>query len=254
MTQETRSNANLLLIAARDPVPGQTKTRLGAVIGMEAAAHLYHGFLTDLAERFTPGTDSRAGDGGYDLGWAFSPPTCDFRAVIAALAGPPPATVQFVPQDGDTWGARQLNLLRWGHDHGYARTVLIASDSPHLSADVPRDAFAALVDHDVALGRVLDGGYYLIGVRGFHDVISDVPMSTNSAADALAARAARLGLRLAELPPTFDIDESADLVHLRATLGRSGAAAPTTWTALHELGLGEDIQRITVSAGLVECR
>ena len=238
MSQETRSNANLLLIAARDPVPGQTKTRLGAVIGMEAAARLYHGFLTDLAERFTPGTDSRAGDGGYDLGWAFSPPTCDFRAVISALAGPPPATVQFVPQDGDTWGVRQLNLLRWGHDHGYARTVLIASDSPHLPANVPGDAFGALVDHDVALGRVLDGGYYLIGVQGFHDVLSGVPMSTSTAADAVATRADQLGLRRRELAPTFDIDEAVDLVHLRAALAPNGEPAPATWGALNELGLG----------------
>ncbi len=229
---------NLLLIAVRDPVPGQTKTRLGTVIGMEAAAHLYQGFLIDLAARFTPAPNTHGGDGGYDLGWAYSPPTCDFRAVISALAGPPPAPVQFVPQDGDTWGARQVNLLRWGHDHGYARTVLIASDSPHLSADVPRDAFAALIDHDVAIGRVHDGGYYLIGVQAFHDVLTGVPMSTSSAANALAARARQLGLRLAELPPTFDIDESADLVHLRAALAPHGDAAPATWATLRELGLG----------------
>ena len=41
-------------------------------------------------------------------------------------------------------------------------------------------------------------------------------MSTESAADALAARTADLGLRLAELPVTFDIDEERDLEHLRA--------------------------------------
>ncbi len=238
MTKARSSSANLLLIAARDPVPGQTKTRLGTVIGMEAAARLYHAFLTDLAERFTPAPAASSGSNFYDLGWAFSPPTCDFRAVISTLAGPPPASVRFVPQDGDTWGERQLNLLRWGHNQGYARTVLIASDSPHLPTDVPREAFAALVDHDVAIGRVYDGGYYLIGAQGFHDVLSGVPMSTSSAADALAARADQLGLRLAALPPTFDIDEAADLVHLRAALAPHGDPAPATWAMLRELGLG----------------
>ena len=34
--------------------PGQTKTRFGAAIGMEAAATLYRAFLTDLAGRFGP--------------------------------------------------------------------------------------------------------------------------------------------------------------------------------------------------------
>ena len=65
------------------------------------------------------------------------------------------------------------------------------------------------------MGRTLDGGYYLIGMRGFHDVLPGVPMSTVTAAEALAARAEGLGLRLAELPVTFDIDEER----------RSGASA-----------------------------
>ena len=57
-------------------------------------------------------------------------------------------------------------------------------------------------------------------------------MSTASAADALAARTADLGLRLAELPVTFDIDEERDLEHLRRALAPDGACAPATWAAL----------------------
>ena len=86
------------------------------------------------------------------------------------------------------------------------------------------------------MGRTLDGGYYLIGMRGFHDVLTGVPMSTTSAADALAADRV-CGLRLAELPVTFDIDEERDLEHLRAALAPDGAAAPATWAALGRLGL-----------------
>ena len=62
-------------------------------------------------------------------------------------------------------------------------------------------------------------------------------MSTDSAADALAARARNLGLRLAELPVTFDIDEERDLGPLRRALAPSGACAPATWLALQQLGL-----------------
>ena len=225
---------NLLLIAARDPVPGETKTRLGAAIGAERAALLYRAFLTDLAARFTPAPGS---DPGFDLGWAFTPPECDFRHVLATLGWPPPAPVRLIPQVGHDWGERQANLLRWGHDHGYARTVLTASDSPHLPWSTTADAFAALVDHDVVIGRVHDGGYYVIGLSGFHDVLSGVPMSTASAADALAARAQELGLQLAELPPTFDVDEAADLDLLQEALAPDGAAASATWVALQELSL-----------------
>jgi glycosyltransferase A (GT-A) superfamily protein (DUF2064 family) len=225
---------NLLLIAARDPVPGETKTRLGAVIGDERAALLYRAFLTDLAARFTPAPGS---DPGFDLGWAFTPPECDFRHVLATLGWPPPEQVRLIPQVGHGWGERQANLLRWGHDHGYVRTVLAASDSPHLPWSIAADAFAALVNDDVVFGRVHDGGYYLIGLRGFHDVLSGVPMSTASAADALAARAHELGLQTAELPPTFDVDEATDLNLLQDALAPEGTAAPATWTALRDLGL-----------------
>ena len=75
-------------------------------------------------------------------------------------------------------------------------------------------------------------------MRGFHDVLTGVPMSTVSAAAALAARCDDLGLSLAEAPETFDIDEEGDVSHLRAALTPDGAAAPATWAALCRLHLG----------------
>ena len=131
--------------------------------------------------------------------------------------------------------------MRWGHEQGYERTVLIGSDSPQLPFAIADVSCALLVTHDVVMGRTLDGGYYLIGVRGDHDVLTGVPMSTTSAADALAARVVADGLRLAETPITFDIDEEPDLDHLRAALAPDGAAAPATWAALQRLGLVEAI-------------
>ncbi|MFL5759963.1 MAG: DUF2064 domain-containing protein [Thermomicrobiales bacterium] len=226
---------NLLLIAAREPASGLTKTRLGATIGMERAAFLYRAFLADLADRFAPG-DSEQND--YQVAWAFTPAACDFRSVIEGInpraAGP---GVQFVGQVGDSWGERQTNLLRWGHGEGYSRTVLIASDSPQLPREIVIRAFAHLHDHDVTFGRVHDGGYYLVGNRGFHDVLAHVPMSTRCAADALVARIAELGLCAAELPCTFDIDVGEDLDLLVAALTAEDEAAPHTWRALVYLGL-----------------
>jgi uncharacterized protein len=229
----------LFLIAAKEPAPGMVKTRLGASIGMVPAAALYAAFLVDLAGRFTPGQDE---DWGFDVGWAFTPAGVDFPSVLRRIGGdPPPPAVRFVAQHGDGWDVRQANILAWGHEQGYERTVLIGSDSPQLPFAIVRDAFAFLADHDVALGRTFDGGYYLIGMRGFHDVLSGVPMSTVSAAAALAARCKNLGLRLAELPVTFDIDEERDLEHLLRALAPDGVLAPATWAALRRLGLSEPV-------------
>lgn len=220
----------VLMIAARAPVAGETKTRLGRTIGMERAATLYGGFLRDVGNRFT------IADAPYQLAWTFSPPSCDFPAVLAELDIPVDDRVRFVPQDGADWGARQTNLLRWAAS-SYARAVLIASDSPHLARAVITDAFEALEMRDAVLGRTVDGGYYLIGMRGFHDLLSGVPMSTTSAADTVVTRAGDLGLSLAELPVTFDVDEASDLDLLIDALRRDGALAPATLAALRALRL-----------------
>jgi rSAM/selenodomain-associated transferase 1 len=249
MTERAQRNGNgvgrgLLLIAAREPTPGQTKTRLGATIGMERAAALHAAFLVDLAARFTPVAEE---GWGFDVAWAYTPAEADFGAVLRRIGCVCPAErVGFVPQAGDGWDVRQAHLLRWGWEHGYARTVLIASDSPQLPASVVRLAITVLEGGDVAIGRTLDGGYYLIGMRGFHDVLSGVPMSTASVADAVVARAIQRGLRLAELPATFDIDTEDDLDHLRAVLAPDGAAAPATWATLQRLGLAEIVGAGTV--------
>lgn len=215
----------VLMIAARAPVAGETKTRLGQTIGMERAAALYRGFLRDLGARFP------AADAPYDLAWTYSPPACDFRSVLIELGIPIHERVRFVAQQGNDWGERQTHLLRWATTE-YERALLIASDSPHLDAGVITDAFARLERHEMVFGRTRDGGYYLIGMRGFHDVLSGVPMSTTSAADALAARAAILGLAAVELPETFDIDNEGDLELLIDALKRDETLAPATLAAL----------------------
>lgn len=226
----------LLLIVARAPEAGCCKTRLGATIGMERAAALYAAFLVDMAARFTAlgGTRGR----GFEVGWAYTPATCDFPKLLRDLGSAPfaPGT-RFVPQEGDDFAIRQANLLRWGAAQGYAATALLASDSPHYAPAAVEEAFVTLREHDVVLARTLDGGYSLIGMRGYHDLLAGVPMSTTSVADDLAVRATSLGLRLADLPVTFDVDEEADLALLYEALSPAGLAAPATWKAMARLGL-----------------
>ena len=229
----SRAHDDLLIIGGKMPLPGLAKTRLGATISDDGAAALYRAFVADVADRF----GRAAARDGYDLAWGFTPPDADFAGLIAGLAPDAPAPHHFIPQEGPDWGVRQVNLLRWGADAGYARTVLIASDSPQLPTGIVPAAFAALRDHDVALGRVHDGGYYLIGGAGFHDIITGAPMSTARAADALVTRATERGLCLAELPATFDVDIRDDLSALIAALRPDGGDCPATWCALHDLGL-----------------
>jgi rSAM/selenodomain-associated transferase 1 len=222
----------LFVIVARAPIPGTAKTRLAATVGDERACALYRAFLADLANRFPP---PRA---PYDFAWAYTPGEADFRATIARLsARPVEPSVRFVPQRGETLNDRLTNLFRWGFVAGYRRVAIMASDSPQLPVGVATEAFASLAANDVTIGRVVDGGYYLIGLSRFSDLLQSLPMSTPNAADAVVARAGSLNLSLGEIAPSFDVDEERDLDALRLALAPDGAAAPATWAAMKRHGL-----------------
>jgi glycosyltransferase A (GT-A) superfamily protein (DUF2064 family) len=53
-----------------------------------------------------------------------------------------------------------------------------------------------------------------------------MPWSTPAVLDETVARVHRLGLRLALLPPWFDVDRGADLERLRASAPAPGAHQP----------------------------
>jgi rSAM/selenodomain-associated transferase 1 len=214
-----------LYIAARAPRPGQVKTRLARTIGDAAAARLYTAFLRDLGARF--------GAASFPLGWYVTPD--DAWGEIAALLEPRPGTMVRVQPAGD-WAERQRHLLRQAAAQGERPVVLIASDSPQLAEDMIAGAFELLRDQDLVLGPTHDGGYSLIGMRGWHDVLQGVVMSRSDVVPQICRRARALGLRTAMLEPTFDVDEASDLHLLEQALShRSDLGA--TRAALYQLGL-----------------
>ncbi|MGD9571360.1 MAG: DUF2064 domain-containing protein [Thermoleophilia bacterium] len=195
-----------LWIAAKAPREGLAKTRLAAEVGGPAALALYRGFLADLAARFSAA--------GVPVGWYVTPADAwtDLGPIVAP-AGPPPPVLAQPPGD---WTARQRALFRGAAGRGERRTVLIASDSPQLEPRVVEQAFAALDRDDVVVGPTHDGGYYLIGMRGWHDVLAGVAMSTGAVLEGVLAVARRTGRTVAVLGSTFDVDGREDLAHLAA--------------------------------------
>lgn len=223
-------NTNLLVIVARMPVAGATKTRLGAEIGHGAAAALYAGFVADLAAAFRPTPD-------YDVVWAYTPEGADFPGLLRSLVGVGVATI---PQSGGRLNERLTNIFRWAEGAGYARTAILASDSPQLRPADVAPAFRLLRTAQVVLGRVSDGGYYLIGMQGARDLLLHVPMGTADAAHAVEVACRERGLAYAELPPAYDIDVAADLPQLISQLAADPGRSPATWSALRAIGVPKD--------------
>jgi uncharacterized protein len=216
---------DILYVAAKAPREGVAKTRLGREVGHGAAVGLYRAFLLDLAARFLGAP--------FPVGWYVTPP--DAWADLAPLVDGHAEPRVLFQGDGD-WTERQRDLFRGAAGRGEERTVLVASDSPQLDVGVVEEAFRALEEHEIVVGPTHDGGYYLIGMRGWHDVLHNIPMSTNTVLDDIAARARASGLSVGWVETTFDVDEVEDLDHLRGLVTRRADLAATR-AALEEHGL-----------------
>jgi uncharacterized protein len=209
-----------LVIMARYPEAGKTKTRLAHTIGHDRAADLYQAFLTDLAQRFAGGV--------YQLHWTYTPPESNFAAFVNTLISARAHAMRCFPQEGADLGACLHAAFQWTHERDFQQTVLIGSDSPHISLETIDRARAALAEADVVLGPAEDGGYYLIAMRKPYDVFSGIPMSTCSVLQMTTELAKSQGLSVHLLEPLFDIDELPDLLRLAHMLEINPSLAPAT--------------------------
>lgn len=220
-----------LVVMARYPIRGQTKTRLARAIGDETALHLYRAFLADLAHHLSRPE--------FDLHWAYTPRDVDYAAFIAELAPERAYWTRSFPQEGADLGERLLHAFTWTFNRGFKKTVVIGSDSPHICPDAITSASRALDEADVVLGPADDGGYYLIAMRRPHDVFSGIPMSTSVVTDMTIAAACRQRLNVRLIEPLFDIDELPDLLRLAELLCEDRRRAPRTAALLAAINLEE---------------
>jgi rSAM/selenodomain-associated transferase 1 len=219
----------VLLVVAKRPAIGQTKTRLCPPLTGEAAAALYACLLQDTLDimRAVPGVERVI---------VYLPETATdyFRALAPDMA--------LMLQRGADLGERLDHLLSDALAAGAEQVVVMDSDSPTLPAAYVAEAFARLDGpDDVVLGPCDDGGYYLIGLkRPQPRLLREVQMSTPFVVRDTLALADALGLKVALLPAWYDVDTAAELARLRAELAVSGEhTARRTRAFLTETGAAE---------------
>ncbi len=207
MEQKTLAGPEQLLIFAREPVQGRVKTRLAADIGPVAALAVYRDLLRLTAAAVTaaqvPATV-----------WLAEAP------VPAAAATQPrpewPGLPWQVQPAAEELGGRMVHAFTQAFAAGAARVVVIGTDCPGLRPDLLRRAFDHLATNDLVLGPAEDGGYYLLGLRELQpELFANKNWSTASVLADTLADAARLGLRVAQLPTLSDVDSAQDLVAWR---------------------------------------
>ncbi len=201
---------------AKAPRLGGVKTRLAHRLPLEAVTELYCCLLDDtlVLARSLENVDV-----------AIMCPASDIDELTHFTHGEVPV----VGQKGEGLAAGLTSVFAHFAAPGQRRVVAFNSDSPHLPASVLVTAFEQLTRHDVVVGPTDDGGYYLVGAKTAHPALFDGNvMSTQSALEALLARASGLHLSVAPMDPFYDIDVENDLDRLAADLPLAPARAPRT--------------------------
>ncbi|MBE0682302.1 MAG: TIGR04282 family arsenosugar biosynthesis glycosyltransferase [Anaerolineales bacterium] len=194
---------NILIVVAKRPAPGQTKTRLSPLMTPEQASALYECFLQDTLDQM------RQVDETQRL-IAYLPQ--DEQDYFRRLA----PDFELILQNGHDLGGRLDNALTDCLSQGYEYAVIMDSDSPTLPPAFLSQAFTTLSHGaDVVLGPCEDGGYYLIGIKKpAPRLLREVQMSTPTVTADTIAIAKEEGLSVSLLPIWYDVDDGASLIRL----------------------------------------
>ena len=179
-----------LVVIAKEPVPGRSKTRLCPPCSPAEAAAVAEAALADTLAAV-----------------AIAPA----RARILALEGAPgswlPPGFEVVAQRGDGLGERLAAAIA---DAG-GPALVVGMDTPQLTPGLLTRAAARLSSADAVIGPAADGGYWAIGLREANAAVFErVPMSSSRTGAAQRRRLRELGLAVAELEPVRDVDTIAD--------------------------------------------
>ncbi|MCU0520618.1 MAG: TIGR04282 family arsenosugar biosynthesis glycosyltransferase [Anaerolineae bacterium] len=196
-----------IVIMAKQPAIGRTKTRLCPPLTPAEAAALYEALLRDTIE-LVAGLDNVA------LAIAVTPPEAtDYFHRIS------PAEARLLPVVGADIGVCLDQVLSALLVAGHPRAIALCADGPTLPVAYLQQAITQLDEADVVLGPSEDGGYYLIGLTQSQPrLFRDITWSTAQVTAQTLDRAESLGLRVSLLPSWYDVDTAADLDRLRAEL------------------------------------
>lgn len=200
-------NTAAIVVMAKQPQRGQSKTRLCPPLSFAQAAQTAEALLLDTLALV--GTVSSA-----DLAIAITPPGSEpYFANIA-----PPGT-RLLPVEGRDIGSCLDQVLQRLLALGYRQVLALNADGPSLPPAVLSQAVVALETQDLILGPTRDGGYYLIGlVQPQPALFTNIAWSTSTVCAQTLQRARALGLQTALLPSWYDIDTPHDLQRLQAEL------------------------------------
>jgi rSAM/selenodomain-associated transferase 1 len=228
-----------LVLFAKAPVAGASKTRLAKERGDKDAVILSAGFLLDTAAVCATWRSEKIAVDQNRRVAIYAAPDVDDPILVEAARR---AGARLEVQRGADLGARLRHAFDAEYERGARVVCAVGADSPTLPIQLLDEAFRALLWERVVLGPTFDGGYWLVGAqRPAPDIFSDVPWSTAAVLPHTVNKLRAAGVEPHILPFWYDVDEAADLErlvwHARSLRARAAGAVPSTWHALEQIGL-----------------
>lgn len=184
----------VLGLFAKQPSPGQVKTRLAAATTPAWATQVAEAFLLDVMNRLATSEAKRIIVYAPDEGGPY----------FSALAR---GRFTCLPQNPGNLGQRMQGFIQDQLHAGARAVVIVGTDSPTLPSSFIAQAFDALEQADLVLGPAMDGGYYLLGCnRRIPPIFEDIAWSSATVLAGTVARLVEPSWRLALLPPWYDVD------------------------------------------------
>ncbi len=194
-----KMNTQALILFVRNPQLGKVKTRLAKTIGNQKALQVYQ-YLLQHTHQITQNLHQ----------------VDKFLYYADAL------------NHEDLWqndryhkamqdqtpdlGQRMQHAFGQCFNKKYEKVMIIGSDCAQLTQKIIEEAYQHLDQNDVALGKALDGGYYLLGMKKLHkDLFINKQWSTETVAQDTIADCQKNNLSIAFLPTLSDIDQEEDL-------------------------------------------
>lgn len=201
-----------LVAFAKHWQPGEAKTRLGAVIGMERAAEFQRWCVERVVLRLG-GVTRRSSL------WVSPAERIEaFRDLL--LPG-----WELRSQVGGDLGERLERAFSQSFSRSEGPVIAIGTDTPELTPERIAEALRLLQEGDLVLGPAHDGGYYLIGLASpCREIFREMPWSSSVLTEVTLRRASELGLVTKSLPTMHDVDEYEDFVSLMARMAEDERA------------------------------
>jgi len=196
-----------IVVFAKEPRAGFSKTRLIPALGAQGAATLAKQLLTRMLQ-----ATIASEVGSVEL--CVTPWSSEevWRKMGV------PGSVHLTDQGDGDLGVRMARAAHRVIDAGES-VLLVGTDCPQMDAGQLQIAAKALHGADATLIPAMDGGYVLLGLNQYDaSVFSGIAWSTSSVAAATQERLQALHWRVETLAPLHDIDEPADLQYLPAAL------------------------------------